>query len=738
MKSPEERITELEQRVALLESIIKKSEINRTPDTEVHDTVSQMPVNQMPVNQMLVNQMPVNQTQANQMPDNQIPNQRRSFNQRTAGSRSSTQRQSLNQRTNSSPQVNNKKDKEALIGKYIIGVLAAVLIFVGAISFIGLVWNRMTPGIKISLLAVSGIVLSAFGFWFLRTRRNPITSIILGTGAGLLFITILSANLAFHMIGNNLSIILAGFWAVLFMISTRYTKLFFTSVIAYIGSYITLILGLLLIKGDRDLLLLILFTTVITAVMFYTTFKGKNFEIIISIMMSFGSYSTILVRCYADGIFGNSPLLKGYLLQIAIVIILYILLNFLYKVRINTDLVLIYFVVSIVTTILTVFVMMYLNVIYLDISIRYIYLLFFAVNLVQFILNYILHKWIEKWLTIYYSIILTITALLINIELIGEPTGIVLIGLLLLACGKIFKREEQTLLIGAIVVVDSFFLLRFPTNNPICAVLGLIQLALMGYLLWSCVSLKRYVQLHLLKLFAVPVVIFSCFGIPSNIVRLFVSSSRNTYLDNITGYLLLIIAVIALIKIDYFKSWKNEQFKLFGVNESLENDTTLDIVLYTLTTGLYLYGLWGVTSSDKVMIQLIFTLAVVAVALLQTRIFLQGKLRNNTVTGIWIVLKYLILTWTILGSFLDLGFISVVYSITGLVVAIVSITVGFKLKVKSIRLYGLILTIIMVAKFILVDLIQENSITKVLALILGGGLCFFISYIYNKLSESTK
>ncbi|MGF7145619.1 putative membrane protein [Anaerotaenia torta] len=61
---------------------------------------------------------------------------------------------------------------------------------------------------------------------------------------------------------------------------------------------------------------------------------------------------------------------------------------------------------------------------------------------------------------------------------------------------------------------------------------------------------------------------------------------------------------------------------------------------------------------------------------------------------------------------------------------------GFKLRNKGIRLCGLILTIIMVARFIVVDLNQENSITRVLALIAGGGLCFLISFIYNKLSEN--
>ncbi|WP_429149753.1 DUF2339 domain-containing protein [Anaerotaenia torta] len=70
------------------------------------------------------------------------------------------------------------------------------------------------------------------------------------------------------------------------------------------------------------------------------------------------------------------------------------------------------------------------------------------------------------------------------------------------------------------------------------------------------------------------------------------------------------------------------------------------------------------------------------------------------------------------------------------IVAIGSISVGFKLRNKGIRLCGLILTIIMVARFIVVDLNQENSITRVLALIAGGGLCFLISFIYNKLSEN--
>ncbi|MDD5935188.1 MAG: hypothetical protein PUC65_06475 [Clostridiales bacterium] len=44
---------------------------------------------------------------------------------------------------------------------------------------------------------------------------------------------------------------------------------------------------------------------------------------------------------------------------------------------------------------------------------------------------------------------------------------------------------------------------------------------------------------------------------------------------------------------------------------------------------------------------------------------------------------------------------------------------------------GLVLTIIMVAKFILIELNEENSITRVLALAVGVLICFGISVIYN-------
>lgn len=703
MKSTEERITELEQRVAYLENIIKISESNKAqgvrPVTErtvfaQNEAVSRRPAELIQNRQAEEKRQPVNQG-------------------------------------------NVHKDKEALVGKYIIGALAAVLIFVGAISFISLVWNRMTPEIKLLIISFAGIILSVLGFWLIRTKKNPVTSIILGTGAGLLFIAILSANLAFHMVGNNVSILLAGIWAVFFVLSSRYTNLFFTTVIAYIGGYITLILGLVLMQGDGELGLLIAFASSISVVMIYTALKKNRAEFITGLVLSFVSYSTILIRCLADGSSGSEQLLNSYAGQIVVVFIIYLLMNMFYKAMATMNAIPVYLSVSVITTILTIFFITHLSNNYLDLKAITCYLLFFIVHLIQFILNNLFYKRIEKWLTGYYAAVLVLSSLLINIELYKVPTGIVVIGLLLAVSQKVFKRENQSfLIIGLIILLDAIFLVCSKSDHLICSVYGIVQIGLMVYVLWKSTGLKKYAQINILKIIGIAVIIANSFGIPANIIKFMHMPNISEYADNAAGYFIAVFVTIVLLLTGYFKDWKSEQFNFFGRNDTLEKDKGMQPVVYLLSTGLYFYGLVEIARADTSFLKLIFTLAVLAVALIQSRLILSGNGRNKSLAGVWLVTKYLILTWTILWSFLDLNVISAVYSIAGLIVAIVSISAGFKLKNRSIRLYGLVLTIIMVAKFIFVDLNQENSITRVLALIAGGGLCFLISFIYNKLSKN--
>lgn len=720
MKSSEERIAELEQRVAYLEDIVKNSERKE----------SKM------VNPNIVNSNMLKSGVIKPETDKSILMQNKAIHKRAVP----FIRNQQEEKKYADNQGNTHKDKEALVGKYIIGVLAAVLIFVGAISFISLVWNRMTPEIKLFIISLAGIGLSVLGFRLVRTKKNPITSIILGTGAGLLFIAILSANLVFHKIGNHTSLLLAGIWAVMFIISSRYTNLFLTTIIAYIGSYLTLILGLVLMQGDTELWLLILFTLCISVVMIYTTFKKNKVESVTSIILSLISFFTILIRCYMDGLFVSEQLLSSYTGQIVAILMIYLLMNMFYKSNNNNNssinMAFISLGIGTITTIWTALFISYLNDRYLNLKIITCCLLFFIVHLIQFILNHIFYKRIEIWLTRYYAIVLVFASIFINVELYQVPTGVILIGVLLIASQKILKGENQPLLIGLIILLDSLFFLSNNSDHLICSVYGILQLGLMGYVLWERVDLKKYAQINALKTISIVVIIINSFRIPSNIINFMNIPYFSEYVDNAVGYCIAVIAILALLKVGYFKNWESEQFHFFGINDKLEDDKNMQGLLYLFSTGLYFYGLQGIASVDKIFLQLIFTLATIGVALLQSKIILSNNSENRPFIGIWIVIKYLMLTWTILGAFSELSIISAAYSIVGLLVAIGCIVAGFKLRNKSIRLYGLVLTIIMVAKFILVDLNQENSITKVLALIAGGCLCFLISLIYNKLSEN--
>lgn len=63
------------------------------------------------------------------------------------------------------------------------------------------------------------------------------------------------------------------------------------------------------------------------------------------------------------------------------------------------------------------------------------------------------------------------------------------------------------------------------------------------------------------------------------------------------------------------------------------------------------------------------------------------------------------------------------------------ILIGFRIKRKGVRLYGLTVLMLSVLKMILVDTTGNNPIVKVIAMIVGGIICLGISYLYNKLER---
>ncbi len=636
----------------------------------------------------------------------------------------------------SSPEPSKSESGEAFIGKYIIGILASILVFIGTIYFVVLIWKYLTVEFKLSIISLVGIALSLVGFRLVRKKKNVITSIILGTGAGLIFIAILSANLAFQLIGNNVSILLVALWAVMFILSSRYTQMFLTTIIAYIGSYFTLLLGLSLMKADADLWALLMFATAISVLMLFTTYKEKSTEFLVSIICALVSYSTILVRSFFDGAFFTEPILNSYVSQTIILLLIYILMNMLFKLNDEKTKFPFYLICAPVITLLTIFFVSQLTYGPFKLGILEAYLIFFAINLIQLILNYVLYKRIYEGLTIYYAIVLAWTSMYINVKKFEVLTGIIIVALLLIICEKIFKRKAQPLLVGVLVLLDSVYLLFSSSSHLIITFYGLLQIFVIIYLLWDSIDRKVFTRINVFKIMALIVLMINSFVIPVNIIKFTDISYVSRYTGDAIGYVLAVVLILGLFKIGYFNDWRSKDFELATAASKTPRDFNMELVFYLLSTLLYFIGIDGIAFADKMVLRIIFILATIAITVLQTKVLSVNISGDMALYGLWFVIKHLILTWTILWSFSELSIASAAYSVIGLLISIICIALGFKYRIKSIRLYGLVLTIIMVAKFILVDLYEENSITKVAALILGGCLCFIISFIYNKASEN--
>lgn len=81
---------------------------------------------------------------------------------------------------------------------------------------------------------------------------------------------------------------------------------------------------------------------------------------------------------------------------------------------------------------------------------------------------------------------------------------------------------------------------------------------------------------------------------------------------------------------------------------------------------------------------------------------------------------------------------SVVISVGCFVLAIISIVAGFGIQVKSLRIYGLVLSMVSVFKLLLIDIAYGGLLQLAAGFFVSGLLCFAISMIYNMIDKKFK
>lgn len=655
-----------------------------------------------------------------------------------------------------------KNWNEAIVGKYLIGGIASLLVFIAAISLIALFWESMSNSLKFGLILLSGLGLLSVGYIRLDKYKNAVSSILIGTGAGLVFIALGAGNIVFHTIGDEITVILLSIWAMGLILSFKYSKLFFTTVTAYIGVIIAIIFMISRINTFEELLIILMFALVVTASMLVSAkiWMEKIYQYvtgILSFVIPFGLCCYMILNYRFFSIKDTTM----FFIQMALIILIYVIYAYTAfsfdRVKYNIQ-----HIASELMLLLSG--ILVLN--WLDVFDNYEYI--GMPNYVRALIAVVIFTSI--FISTYKDCIVPI--LLLSFTVCGMisilPHVELSIGLGFIVFITIFFRKmrfNQKYIVTLLLAIPAFLLLvtnwdynDYTTNTLVRDIIySADTLLVVGTLLivlydkYKERDSKTTVVIYKILGFCIIVPLLAVWAVHNiPLQKEWVDMSNeygyttggfyrysNTMLRPTIGMGIVSLLSIIFFASGYFMNWAEENFQLFKKGLKRYNVDLSGMLFTILMIILYIIDIMLLCSVEKWYEHLIAILITTSIAFLQSYILL-NKYRSNILAMLWTGVKYFILAWTILASTVGVGVLTITASVVGMGVAVLAILVGVKLRVKSLRLYGLIITLLMAIKVLLIDLSNANSVTRILALLIGGIICFGISVVYTQLETKLK
>jgi len=205
--------------------------------------------------------------------------------------------------------------------------------------------------------------------------------------------------------------------------------------------------------------------------------------------------------------------------------------------------------------------------------------------------------------------------------------------------------------------------------------------------------------------------------VEASLISIFVSSD----LKYRTPILLLILTVLNIIL--YIVRYDRNADEYSALTTAMIAN---EYILLAFDAGFIAFTHKNVTST---ILYLVLSALSLALALFKIKNVFSGN--DNNMLGVLTGIKFTVLVLAVVyghTSWFDQAYW---FSIVCMLIALVCIIVGFKGQAKSLRLYGLVMTLVCVLKLVTYDVANLNTPLRVFALIFGGIICFIISAIYN-------
>ena len=657
--------------------------------------------------------------------------------------------------------IKEKSDKnfENMFGKNILGFIAAGLIFIGIIAFGALIFTKITDMLKVFLLFFTSFAITGLGVFLHSRNKNAFTVSLTGCGIGSIFVSIFVTHLYFGMINDIMAFAMILLWGIATFFTSRKIDSKALVYIAHLGLIISTFLAIGYGQVDDKLIEIAVYqvlTIALLLIMDYRESKGLfKTASYISLIMN------LILAIYCADILDVShfdSFVKPSVLPVAIMIIFAIVNTAIHIIssRENVKYPLVENILSNILYFANMIgtqscIYLYSKNIYLFNHPEYTYTgknNYFNTDYS----NLIYHGEVNGFTTAHWTIIMFIVAMLalfiwINREglasritilssmgytavsgimyagVLSENNSFMIPGLLLLVAVSTFlyyKTDELVYMISSLILlmVESIVIIPMLGEHYgfllMYASILLAATFVLGFVHsrdWLKFGLATYIMLNTSYL-------FSIMNFADYITE-----------DETIGWVILTILNI-IFKLAYDKySTKDTLQKVskvfMGIGETILLAVNSFVIALSASDGWL--SMDGYYSSTVLLAFVTFFLGMSKI---------KDVIENdNKFIGLWYGLKFTWLTLYPMGMLTDFLDEQFVFSIMLMLVALACILFGFKFDVKSTRIYGLIVILASVLKIVILDMWGQDSIIRVVSLIIGGIICFAISAVYNHLEK---
>lgn len=600
---------------------------------------------------------------------------------------------------------NERKISEVFVGKYALPVIASAMVMIGIFVMAFMVWNAMPNILKAGFVFLIAMCCFGIGIFFGKEpRMTAFKNAMMGTGMTVLYADIVLMQLAWSLIPELVTVILFIMWCVAGVLLSRYyeEKIFYW--IAVTGIAVTS----LILKEDmgRDLKSLVLCGIILaaflaSAILFARQFKEGTSLFGFSAIGIFYSLSHVISKSYGQ----NGILL---VMQMLIIGSMFALAFFkdeiLYSNNEET---------GPLPEIASLFLAFLCPMFIAQLEISSSGLLMEALAVTLFSVLFLKGKKKRNIQSFFILPALLWAFAYISLYSMDNFAGWALLAGILFVLSKRTDENSfsvQFMIVNILHVAAAFAMFILPSTFTIESIL------LMG--LASLLINAAVIAYSSAKKSSYPDFIVSSGCLIANIYFLGYAAADNKHSEWIMA-ITTILLVLTLAQTFYLSK---SCFK--------EDKKTGWIVLTSIVSWMVLNAYINVHSTVVAAIIAVFSIAQAAISLYIFGILDESKLWNDVWSSAYMLVYMLVLTSkTVLWDY------GIVLSLCIIILASIFIIIGFAMKKKGMRLFGLITIIISIVKMILVDISETNSFIRVVAFILGGIVCFGISYAYNRLEK---